>query len=82
MVTLKAAEQALKELYTGIVNDEMKNRAYVREAEVFKADTTGRSPRRIRQGIKANLQKRIDQKQLPNDKCTCGSGKKYKYCCG
>ena len=26
--------------------------------------------------------KRINAKQQRNAKCTCGSGKKYKYCCG
>ena len=24
---------------------------------------------------------RAEKKQLPNQKCACGSGKKYKHCC-
>ena len=26
--------------------------------------------------------KRVEKKIYPNDPCPCGSGKKYKYCCG
>lgn len=26
--------------------------------------------------------KAVERKIYPNEKCPCGSGKKYKYCCG
>ena len=29
-----------------------------------------------------DLLKRAEQKIYPNDPCPCGSGKKYKQCCG
>ena len=30
----------------------------------------------------APVQRKVEQKIGRNDPCPCGSGKKYKYCCG
>ena len=45
--------------------------------EVAKATSTNKDD----SGVKKTV-KRTGKKVLPNDPCPCGSGKKYKYCCG
>ena len=51
-------------------------------------DLKGHTPREIRGDgekivpIFGNTVKREEKKIYPNDPCPCGSGKKYKYCCG
>ena len=46
--------------------------------EIFDADTK----KALYKEQKASTTIRKDQKVYPNDPCPCGSGKKYKKCCG
>ena len=49
----------------------------VEREEVAKVTGTNRDESLVRAP-----KKRAEQKIYPNDPCPCGSGKKYKQCCG
>ena len=49
----------------------------VKREEVAKATSTNKDDSGVRKPVK-----RSGKKVQPNDLCPCGSGKKYKYCCG
>ncbi len=49
----------------------------VEREEVAKVTGTNRDDTSLRQPVK-----RSTKKVMPNDPCPCGSGKKYKFCCG
>ena len=49
----------------------------VKREEVAKATSTNKDDSGVRKPVK-----RTGKKIQPNDLCPCGSGKKYKYCCG
>ncbi len=49
----------------------------VEREEVARVTGTNRDDSSVRQPVK-----RQTKKIMPNDPCPCGSGKKYKYCCG
>ena len=49
----------------------------VKREEVAKATSTNKDDSGVRKPVK-----RTGKKVQPNDLCPCGSGKKYKYCCG
>ena len=46
--------------------------------QIFDADTK----KKLYKEQKASTTVRKEQKVYPNDPCPCGSGKKYKKCCG
>ncbi|MBQ7636514.1 MAG: SEC-C domain-containing protein, partial [Lachnospiraceae bacterium] len=49
----------------------------VEREEVAKVTGTNRDDSSLRQPVR-----RSTKKVMPNDPCPCGSGKKYKFCCG
>ena len=72
---IPADEQAQKRLLRSLFNIRVEQK--VEREEVAKVtgtnkdDTSARAPK-----------KRTEKKVYPNDPCPCGSGKKYKQCCG
>jgi len=78
-MAIRVKEEAIKRLYTVKVQ---------KEGETAAVPTHSPGPRRVslsRGDIKSageTTQKRQGVKVGRNDPCPCGSGKKYKKCCG
>ena len=53
------------------IEQEVKREQVVKPMATNKDDSAVKAPK-----------KRADDKVYPNDPCPCGSGKKYKHCCG
>lgn len=53
------------------------------QKEKMQAELKERTGKRVRQPVKPQFPYvRKESKIQPNDKCPCGSNKKYKNCCG
>ena len=72
-----------EEMTQGIAEDTVKMimhitvKQEVKREEVAKVTGTNREDNTVSRTVK-----RSDKKIMPNDPCPCGSGKKYKFCCG
>jgi len=64
-------EEAIRILCHIQVEQKMEREAVAKVTGTNKDTSLARAP-----------QKRATQKVYPNDPCPCGSGKKYKQCCG
>ena len=69
MIELNEAENILKSFYLGIVADTISNQ----DKKTIRGKTFYR-------GVKPYQKK--EAKTGRNELCPCGSGKKYKHCCG
>lgn len=70
-MTAAIQEDTLKMLYHVKVEQKVEREEVAKVTGTNKDDTSVRAPK-----------KRADAKIYPNDPCPCGSGKKYKQCCG
>ena len=70
-MTNMIAETTIRTLFNVRVEQKVEREAVAKVTGTNKDDTSVRAPK-----------KREDKKVYPNDPCPCGSGKKYKQCCG
>ena len=70
-MTNKIAETTIRTLFNVRVEQKVEREEVAKVTGTNKDDTSVRAPK-----------KREDKKVYPNDPCPCGSGKKYKQCCG
>ncbi len=70
-MTNMIAETTIRTLFNVRVEQKVEREEVGRVTGTNKDDTSVRAPK-----------KREDKKVYPNDPCPCGSGKKYKQCCG
>ena len=64
-------EQYTNRLFHDKVEQKVEREEVAKVTGTNKDETTARDPKR-----------RVEKKIYPNDPCPCGSGKKYKNCCG
>ena len=71
------------EMIAGIREDTVKIMLHIRIEEKVEREQVAQpmSTNKDDTAVKAP-KKRADDKVYPNDPCPCGSGKKYKHCCG
>mgnify|MGYP000077395455 FL=1 len=70
-MTNMIAETTIRTLFNVRVEQKVEREEVAKVTGTNKDDTSVRAPK-----------KREDKKVYPNDPCPCGSGKKYKQCCG
>ena len=70
-MTNSIAETTIRTLFNVRVEQKVEREEVAKVTGTNKDDTSVRAPK-----------KREDKKVYPNDPCPCGSGKKYKQCCG
>ena len=70
-MTNMIAETTIRMLFNIRVEQKVEREEVAKVTGTNKDDTSARAPK-----------KRADRKIYPNDPCPCGSGKKYKQCCG
>ena len=70
-MTAGIMEETLKVLFNIQVEQEIKREEDAKVTGTNKDDSLQKQPK-----------KRAENKGYPNDPCPCGSGKKYKQCCG
>ena len=70
-MTAAIQEDTLKMLYHVRVEQKVEREEVAKVTGTNKDDTAQKAPKR-----------RTETKIYPNDPCPCGSGKKYKQCCG
>ena len=70
-MTNMIAETTIRSLFNVRVEQKVEREEVAKVTGTNKDDTSVRAPK-----------KREDKKVYPNDPCPCGSGKKYKQCCG
>ncbi len=70
-MTNMIAETTIRTLFNVRVEQKVEREQVAKVTGTNKDDTSVRAPK-----------KREDKKVYPNDPCPCGSGKKYKQCCG
>ena len=70
-MTNMIAETTIRTLFNIRVEQKVEREPAAKVTGTNKDDSAARAP-----------QRRATQKIYPNDPCPCGSGKKYKYCCG
>ncbi len=70
-MTKSIAETTIRTLFHIQVEQKVEREEVAKVTGTNKDDSAGRAP-----------QKRGEKKVYPNDPCPCGSGKKYKQCCG
>ena len=70
-MTNMIAETTIRTLFNVRVEQKVERDEVAKVTRTKKYDTSVRAPK-----------KREDKKVYPNDPCPCGSGKKYKQCCG
>ncbi|WP_337412277.1 preprotein translocase subunit SecA [[Ruminococcus] torques] len=70
-MTNMIAETTIRTLFNVRVEQKVEREEVAKVTRTNKDDTSVRAPK-----------KREDKKVYPNDPCPCGSGKKYKQCCG
>ena len=70
-MTNMIAETTIRTLFNVRVEQKVEREEVAKGTGTNKDDTSVRAPK-----------KREDKKVYPNDPCPCGSGKKYKQCCG
>ena len=70
-MTNMIAETTIRTLFNVRVEQKVEREEVAKVTGTNKDDTSVRAPK-----------KREDKKVYPNDPCSCGSGKKYKQCCG
>ena len=70
-MTNMIAETTIRTLFNVRVEQKVEREEVAKVTGTNKDDTSVRAPK-----------KREDKKDYPNDPCPCGSGKKYKQCCG
>ena len=70
-MTNMIAETTIRTLFNARVEQKVEREEVAKVTGTNKDDTSVRAPK-----------KREDKKVYPNDPCPCGSGKKYKQCCG
>ena len=70
-MTIMIAETTIRTLFNVRVEQKVEREEVAKVTGTNKDDTSVRAPK-----------KREDKKVYPNDPCPCGSGKKYKQCCG
>ena len=70
-MTNMIAETTIRTLFNVRVEQKVEREEVAKVTGTNKGDTSVRAPK-----------KREDKKVYPNDPCPCGSGKKYKQCCG
>ena len=74
------ANLRLKKLILEVVDNQLReNNPPVTKESYDKLIDAGYSAREAKEKIGAIV---IEKKVYPNDPCPCGSGKKYKKCCG
>ena len=70
-MTNMIAETTIRSLFNIRVEQKVEREEVAKVTGTNKDDTSARAPK-----------KRAEKKVYPNDPCPCGSGKKYKQCCG
>ena len=70
-MTNMIAETTIRTLFNIRVEQKVEREEVAKVTGTNKDDTSVREPK-----------KRVEKKIYPNDPCPCGSGKKYKQCCG
>ena len=70
-MTANIQEDTIRLLYHVKIEQKVEREQVAKVTGTNKDDTGVREPK-----------KRAEKKVYPNDPCPCGSGKKYKYCCG
>ena len=70
-MTNMIAETTIRTLFHIRVEQKVEREEVAKVTGTNKDDTSARAPK-----------KRVEKKIYPNDPCPCGSGKKYKQCCG
>ena len=76
MLTFDAADILIDVSYKELSLDNIEKDGYVRSQLMERAEEI------FQNRVKMILQKEHRKKIYPNDMCPCGSGRKYKKCCG